>query len=157
MTDWRLDPWSPADARAVARLHGACFDESWSAGDIRRLMDVSRGFGYVLRLGRLAQGFTLNRIVGDDCEILSIGVTPRRRSHGLASRLLEATIHRATTAGASRVILEVAFDNEAGRGLYLRHGFLVIGMREKYYRRDHGRVDSMILAYAIEKDGPGVV
>ena len=112
MSDWRLESWSASDAQAVARLHGSCFDDAWSATVIRRLMDARGGFGFVVRYGRLTQGFVLCRFTGDDCEILSIGVSPRRRRHGVATRMLAAVLWRAAAAGAQRVVLEVAADND---------------------------------------------
>jgi [ribosomal protein S18]-alanine N-acetyltransferase len=149
MSEWRLDPWSVADARAVARLHGACFDDAWSAAVIRRLMDARGGFGFVVRYGRLTQGFVLCRLAGDDCEILTIGVAPRRRRHGVGARLLAAVLRRAAEDGAGRIVLEVAADNDPGRRFYGAHDFSKIGVRPGYYGGGVDGVDALVLARSI--------
>lgn len=149
MSDWRLDPWSVSDARAVARLHGACFDDAWSATVIRRLMDARGSFGFVVRYGRLTQGFVLCRLAGDDCEILTIGVAPRRRRHGVGARLLAAVLWRAAEAGAARVVLEVAADNDPGRQFYAAHDFSEIAVRPGYYGGRANGVDALVLARSI--------
>jgi ribosomal-protein-alanine N-acetyltransferase len=41
--------------------------------------------------------------------------------------------------------LEVRASNQAGRALYARHGFSVIGMRKRYYPAHDGREDAVTM------------
>ena len=65
--------------------------------------------------------------LGDECEILSLGVVPERRRRGIGSALLAAIGEEAGRRGGHRVFLEVAADNAAARALYSTSGFIQVG------------------------------
>lgn len=67
--------------------------------------------------------------------MLTFGVDPQIRGAGLGARLLEAAMFRAKAGDATRMVLEVAGDNDSARGLYERMGFREIGRRPGYYLR----------------------
>ena len=99
--------------------------------------------------GEDAAGFVICRLAADECEIISIGVVPKRRRSAIATALLAAAIARAHGMGAKNVFLEVAADNKAAKGLYRQQGFAETGRRVDYYRRHEGRVDALIMAKEI--------
>lgn len=55
--------------------------------------------------------------------VLSLAVSPSRRSAGVGARLLEAVISEASRAGLRQVALDVAVSNERAIRFYLRQGF----------------------------------
>lgn len=144
-----LRPIRPADLDALARLHARCFPgESWDAPALASILALPGASG------RLAEaedggacGLVLALFAAEDAEILTLGVDPDRRRQGIARALLADVIARAQRAGARRLVLEVAADNEAARRLYGVHGFRPIGERRNYYRRPGGAtIDAWLLA-----------
>lgn len=140
-------PAGPFDLGRMARMHRACFTDGWSRADLAHLLALPGGFGLMARAsdGRFARvenlrsaGFTLSRVVRDECEMLSIGVMPHYRRLGIAEALLLETMIKCRASGAERMFLEVAVDNDAARHLYHGHGFKTVGRRNDYYKRPDG-------------------
>jgi ribosomal-protein-alanine N-acetyltransferase len=78
-------------------------------------------------------GFVIARWLGDECEIMSIGVHPQYRRRGLGRMLME-TVRRTTLAhGKTSWILEVREYNTPALSLYKSIGFLEVGKRRDYY------------------------
>lgn len=63
--------------------------------------------------------------VDEETPELTIAVVPSRRGHGVGSKLLEALLARARTAGFRAVSLSVRRD-EPSVPLYERHGFVTV-------------------------------
>jgi tRNA threonylcarbamoyladenosine biosynthesis protein TsaB len=133
-------------AEPLAMLHRSCFpDDPWNGEAMSRVLGLSGCFGHLAWERGEPCGFVLARDLGDECEILSIGVEPAARRRGLGGRLLRAGIAEARRRGAASVVLEVASDNTAARRLYTALGFLRVGFRPRYYRRRDGLADALIL------------
>lgn len=148
----QIDAIPEGAVEALAILHAACFpDDPWEAGALARIMALSGGFGWLAWEGEHPAGFILVRDLGNECEILSLGVAPRWRRRGIAQELLATAIAEATRRRLPSVVLEVAVDNDAARDLYTGAGFTAVGRRARYYRRPDGRVDAMILRRALPR------
>lgn len=146
----RIAPIPANGAEPLAILHRACFpDDPWEAGALSRIMALSGGFGWLAWEGRAPVGFILVRDLGNECEILSLGVAPRWRRRGIAQSLLATTVAEAERRGLPSLVLEVAIDNEAASNLYAGAGFVAVGRRARYYSRPDGRIDAMILRFAV--------
>jgi len=118
----------PHHAAVFAAIHAAAFaDEPWDAESFAVLLGQPGVFGLLDERG----GMILCRVVADEAEILTIGVTARRR--GLGRALLAAGIEHARAMGAVAMFLEVAAGNLAARGLYAAAGFAEVGVRRGYY------------------------
>lgn len=148
----------PFDLGRLARLHRACFDESWSRADLAHLLALPGGFGLVARLfdggltgldGMRGVGFSLCRVVRDECELLSIGVAPAYRRRRVAAALMRSSMERCYEWGARTMFLEVAIDNASAQRLYEDHGFERVGTRPDYYQRANG---SRVSAYTMRCD-----
>lgn len=83
---------------------------------------------------REAAGFAFWRLLGEDAEILSIGVSPRMQRRGGAGALLRDIIERARAEGVRKLFLEVDVGNSAAAALYVSAGFERIGRRKRYYK-----------------------
>lgn len=141
-------------ANVISALHGLCFDDPWSPFTVRQVLGMPGAFGllavpegYSAPETDLA-GFVLARFAGGECEVLSLAVGKAWRSRGVGRMLLDAAIHRARAAGATKMFLEVAEDNPAAQGLYQKLGFSAVGRREDYYKRRHGPA-AAALTYAL--------
>jgi ribosomal-protein-alanine N-acetyltransferase len=151
----RIAPIPEGAAEALAILHCACFpDDPWEAGALARIMALSGGFGWLAWEGSEPAGFILVRDLGNECEILSLGVAPRWRRRGIAQALLGAAIAEAGHRELPSLVLEVAIDNDAASELYHSAGFVSVGRRARYYARPEGRVDALILRLALPRPQP---
>jgi ribosomal-protein-alanine N-acetyltransferase len=83
-------------------------------------------------------GFAVVQVVGEQAELLTLGVVPERRREGHGRRLLKEAFVRSRERGAEHMFLEVAEDNLPGQELYKAFGFVTVGRRPGYYRSAAG-------------------
>lgn len=96
---------------------------------------------------RIEYGFISLQCAADEAEILNIATIPAARGKGLARALLAEGERLCQVAGARRMFLEVAADNDPAQRLYDRAGYGRVGQRSAYYKRPDGtRMDALILA-----------
>jgi ribosomal-protein-alanine N-acetyltransferase len=135
---WRREPLlseaGPRDAAALASLHAASFQRGWSEDEMERLLLDRAVVAHRATVGRSVVGFILSRIASDEAEILSVGISTRRRGRGLARSLLALHMRSLAGRGVRSVFLEVGDDNVAAKRLYDRAGFREVGRRQGYYR-----------------------
>ncbi len=144
----RLAPIPPAAALSLplSRLHQACFPEDpWDPLAMAQILGMAGLFGRIAWRAEEPAGFALARSLGDECEVLSLGVVAGRRRAGIGSALLDSLCRAAGAAGARSAVLEVAVDNVAARAFYAAQGFAQVGRRRNYYRRGGQSVDALIL------------
>jgi [ribosomal protein S18]-alanine N-acetyltransferase len=135
-----LDPIPRAELDALAALHVLCFpDDAWDSAALATILAMPGVGGRIARTdsGEIL-GLLIDQCVGEDAEVLTLGVSPTERRSGIARALLRDLIARADAAGAVRIVLEVAADNAAAVTLYHSLGFRRQGVRRAYYRRARG-------------------
>jgi ribosomal-protein-alanine N-acetyltransferase len=137
----------PADAAAIAAVHGVSFQRGWGEDEIHRLLIESNVVAHRAVHGRKLIGFIVSRRGGGEAEILSVAVTPAWRGRKLSRSLLDLHLRRLAGLGTRAVFLEVGKNNAPARALYRRAGFHEVGQRQGYYagglaalvlRRDFG-------------------
>src|SRR5262249_49706177 len=130
----------------ISLLHRECFPQDpWDAEAIEQIMSMPGFFGRIGWAGDAPVGFALALALGEEAEIVSLGVVRDHRRCGVGLTILDAICREARLRGADRVVLEVAADNAAARALYTRRGFIVVGCRRNYYPRAEGWADALIL------------
>jgi ribosomal-protein-alanine N-acetyltransferase len=118
----------PAYAPVLAALHAQAFpDEPWSAESFSTLLAQPGVVGLLDERG----GFLVLRLVLDEAEILTLGVT--RKREGIATDLLKAALALLGRREIASLNLEVAAPNVAARALYEKVGFTQTGRRRRYY------------------------
>lgn len=131
----------PGDADRCSELEAILFpgDDPWPARaflaelEARHIHYVAArdgdelvGYAGVARLGRRAPF---------EYEVHTIGVDPAYQGFGIGRRLLDALLEFAGPKGrGGAVYLEVRTDNAAAIGLYESAGFVIMGVRKRYYR-----------------------
>ncbi len=119
---------SPAYAPVFAALHEKAFPhEPWDETSFATMLAQPNMHGFIDERG----GFLLLRIVLDEAEIITIGVTAPRQ--GIATALMAQGIAAAGAAGVKTIHLEVAEDNAPARALYAAQNFSQTGRRRAYY------------------------
>ncbi len=128
---------------ALSVLHRAAFCDGrgWSEDEFTTLL-AQKG----VSLCTTAHAFALIRVIMDEAELLTLATDPAHQRKGEARVTLQDAENRAAEAGATRIFLEVAADNNAARGLYQSSGYTQIGQRPAYYARRGGRpVTALVL------------
>jgi [ribosomal protein S18]-alanine N-acetyltransferase len=142
----RITPLPPGLAVPLAVMHRACFPEDpWDAPALDRILALSGVFGYLACEADAPTGFAVARDLGEEAEVLTVGVLPEARRHGVGRALLDAVLIETRRRGLESIVLEVAADNGAARRLYAGRGFRQVGRRPRYYRRPDSMVDALIL------------
>ena len=137
----------PTEIDAITVIERACFGaDAWSEDLVTASVEGDRNT--VLVDGLDAYGAIA--VAGDVADLERIAVMPSRRRQGIARRLLDALCAAARAQGASRMLLEVAADNDAALGFYETYGFTTISRRAGYYR---GGVDALVMQLDLEEVG----
>jgi ribosomal-protein-alanine N-acetyltransferase len=151
----RIEPLPRGAAGAISLLHRVCFPEDpWDARAIEQIMGIPGFFGRVGWTKTAPVAFALTLALGDEAEIVSLGVLSDHRRCGIGSAILDSVCGEARLRGAERIVLEMASDNEAARALYAGRGFTVVGRRRNYYRRAERLVDALILRVQLPTASP---
>jgi [ribosomal protein S18]-alanine N-acetyltransferase len=83
--------------------------------------------------GHLAAMLVLWLIV-DEAHIATIATHPDFRRQGIGEHLLIAALRSAREEGARRAFLEVRLGNTVAQAMYKKYGFIVAGIRPRYYK-----------------------
>lgn len=138
-------PATPADLDAVTEIELACFGpDAWSSGLVQETLRAGRHT--VLTAG--PDAYAAISVAGDTADLDRIAVMPSRRRQGVARRLLDALVGTAREQGATRMLLEVAADNDAAVALYAAYGFATINRRSRYYRSGS---DALVMQLDLEE------
>ncbi len=86
--------------------------------------------------GRLAAMLVLWLIV-DEAHIATIATHPDFRRQGIGERLMVEALLAARVEGASRAFLEVRASNLGALAMYKKYGFVIVGVRPKYYKNNN--------------------
>ena len=137
----------PADAAAIAALHGVSFRRGWGEDEILRLLVECNMVTQRMTAGGKLVAFIMSRLAVGEAEILSVAIAPAWRGRRLSRQLLDLHLRRLVGLGIRAVYLEVGEHNAPACRLYRRAGFNEIGRRQGYYedgatalvlRRDFG-------------------
>ena len=130
----------------------------WSDKDLRHHMHSEYSWTCFVTLPANSfvhqlQGFLLLRVIGDEAEILSIGVKKRVRRNGIGKYLIEQAKRFSTLHQLRSILLEVAETNRNAVGFYKKQGFLKIGIRNNYYVfSGKNKKNALIMHLPIKKD-----
>lgn len=138
MTEWRIRPAEKSDTAAIVAIEAEAFaSASWGPKAVADGLAERSVAAIVAAVGPASDtpcGFAFWRRIGDEAEILSIGVERRMRRKGCARAMLCGIIERAREHGARSLFLEVDVANAAAAILYQSMGFEKVGRRKRYYR-----------------------
>jgi [ribosomal protein S18]-alanine N-acetyltransferase len=135
------------DLDALARIHAMCFpDAAWDKAALAGILAMQGADARVAEETGRPLGLIFAIILGEEAEVLTIGVAPGARRLGIGRLLLADLYERAQARGARRVVLEVAADNGPALTLYETEGFRTVGLRHGYYQRERGpAIDAWLL------------
>lgn len=142
-----------ADARyasVLAAIHEPCFEDSWDAPAMAALLATPGAVALLAMQDKAGDkqpcGFVLLRAAADEMEVLTLAVLPHTRRRGVARALMQAVRRHAASAGAKKIFIEYARDNQAAHALYESVGYTRDGVRSNYYKNTDGTVSDAITA-----------
>ena len=124
------------DIPAILEIEQECFQEdSFSREQFVYLICRSKGTFYVVvEKERVIAYVSLLFHAGTRyLRIYSIAVHPDFRGKGLGQALMDQTIRTANECKAAKITLEVKVTNAAAIALYMKNGFIPVGVKPNYY------------------------
>ena len=136
-----IDALTRADVARCAELEKQLFDgdDPWPASAFLHEMASRHNHYVAARAANQLVGYAgiarLGLLPPHEYEVHTIGVDPAYQGQGIGRRLLDALLDFASAGSrAGAVYLEVRTDNAAAIALYRGAGFVVVGLRKRYYR-----------------------
>lgn len=124
----------PADLADVMVIERRSFSAPWEESTFRGLMRRPSAALLVAEVDDELVGYSVMWFAADEGELGDIAVLPERRGAGIGRRLLHESIVAAASRGIRSLYLEVRESNGVARGLYVKVGFEVVGVRKQYYK-----------------------
>ena len=123
------------DVPAAHEIDSLSFSLPWPERSFRfELTENPVSRGWVAEVdGRIAAMLVLWFII-DEAHIATIATHPDFRRQGIGEQILLHALRSAYAEGARRAFLEVRAGNVAAQTMYKKYGFIVDGLRPKYYR-----------------------
>jgi len=145
-----LLPMTPLQLDAVMAIETAAYAFPWSRGNF---VD-SLASGYEARVLYDGAGRILGYFVAmagvDELHLLNITVAPQAQHQGHALHMLDALEALCRMRKANQLWLEVRQSNARARAIYLRRGFVHVGVRKGYYPAPQGqREDAVVMSLAV--------
>jgi ribosomal-protein-alanine N-acetyltransferase len=123
------------DVPAVHAIDLLSFSLPWSERSFRfEVAENPAARGWVAETeGRVVAMLVLWFIV-DEAHIATIAVHPDFRRQGIGEQILLHALLAVQSEGARRAFLEVRAGNTEAQAMYRKYGFVVDGVRPKYYK-----------------------
>ena len=109
------------------------------------LIDAPTIAGATCHFDNVFAGFILAQLSNSSGDIIEIITTPSFRRRGIASGLLNAVTSLLQNKQILELFLEVSADNHGAQALYMKNGFVRVGKRDLYYRRQGHFVDAIVM------------
>ncbi len=130
-----MEVMQPKDINSVYEIELLSFSSPWSKATFLSEIIENRFATYIVaRLEGQIIGYGGMWLIIDEAHITTLAVLPAYRKRKLGGKILSALIDLAEQIGALRLTLEVRVSNLPARKLYEKYGFVVRGVRKKYYQ-----------------------
>lgn len=137
--DYHIHPVSRGHAKALSDLHKGCFTKGWSHLEFESFFERAGVFAAIAyHKDHTPVGFVLCWMIGDQCDLLSMGVLEKYRRDGVGIMLLDWSLENAASLGGKYMMLEVNINNTAAQTLYEAQGFEKFSTRKGYYTSSDG-------------------
>ena len=148
--DYYFRPLGLNDLTGMMQIEREVFQLPWSAGQMKDSLLAAhcQTWGIFSEETGVLMGFGVLSIVLDEVELLTLGISSGFHRKGYGEKLLKFLLDKSREAKAEKVFLELPESNQAALNLYLKCGFLKIGLREKYYTApdmNQGREDAILM------------
>ena len=152
------------DLPAVLSIEQQLYAMPWSQGNF--IDSLAAGYAaFVLRAAPTGSaaaaaaapplGYFLAMKGVGEMHLLNISVAPAQQGRGLARLMLDALCQLCREQACEQLWLEVRASNDRARALYLRYGFVEVGLRRAYYPVLQGpREDALLMSLVLRELPP---
>ena len=120
---------------AIAALEAAIFPDAWSRDAIASHLNSPSGIAYLATdEDNNPIGYLLGLLLGEEAELLRVGVLPEHRRRGVGLWLVDVFLFYLKVEDVTACFLEVREGNSAALTLYEECQFVVTGRRKNYYK-----------------------
>ncbi|MFH1523848.1 MAG: ribosomal protein S18-alanine N-acetyltransferase [Chloroflexota bacterium] len=124
-----------ADVPRVAEIDRLSFSLPWPERSFRfEVTENQASRGWVVEAEGCIVAMLVLWLIVDEAHIATIAVHPDFRRQGIGEEILLDALAAAHEDGARRAFLEVRIGNTAAQAMYKKYGFVVDGVRPKYYK-----------------------
>jgi len=141
------------DLTAVLVIEEESFPTPWTEGMFREELSLPFCHDLVATADDIIVGYMSFAVVYDEVHLRNIAVHGDWKGRGVASKLIDEMMRIGTEKGARWATLEVRKRNEQAIKLYKKLGFVVKGIRPRYYTDTHE--DALILWARVSKKKSG--
>lgn len=142
----RREPMTLRDLDAVMALERAVYPFPWTVGNFRDSLAAGHDAWLLRAPDGAVRAYSVTMAGVDETHLLNLAVAPDAQGQGLARGLLDALVVDARLRGHAKVWLEVRLSNVRAHAIYLRYGFVEVGMRRGYYPAGAGlREDARVM------------
>ena len=146
----RFEPMSAKRLDAVLAVEQRSYSNPWSRGNFIDTLAAGHQAQCLLASDALL-GYFVAMPGYQEVHLLNITVAPEYQRQGWAHTMLDALALWARGQRADWVWLEVRVSNVRAQQVYLRRGFVRVGMRKAYYPAAHGeREDAVVMSLRLE-------
>ena len=118
----------------VAELEAICFRDPWSEKSVASELINPLSLWLVALDGERVAGYVGSQSVMGESDMMNVAVHPDYRRQGIAEKLCVALVNALKEKGNHCLTLEVRASNEPAKALYVKLGFVQVGLRKNYYR-----------------------
>jgi ribosomal-protein-alanine N-acetyltransferase len=141
-----LDRMEESDLEEILQMETSVDLSPWSRPSFLEEMKLPFSHCYVLRKGEPPAvqtiGYLCFRTVGDESDLLKMGIHPKERRKGYGRQLMRFYTGFCQSEGIRTFHLETGSSNEAAIGLYRSFSYYPVGVRPRFYR---GREDALLM------------
>lgn len=142
-----IEKMSQGDIDEVQIIDSSSYHSPWSKKAWLEEFQNPLSYCYVVKImgeknPEKIIGFICFRIVGEESELLNIGVHPKERLKGIGKGLMNFYIDYCKERGVRSFFLEVSVNNLSAFHLYQTFHYQIIGTRKKFYS---GEVDALLM------------
>ncbi len=124
-----------ADVAAVSAIDQMSFTLPWPERSFRyEVSENPTARCWVAEVDGQIAGMLVLWFIVDEAHIATIATHPNLRRKGIGEQLLRHALLAVRDEGAKRAFLEVRVSNLAAQALYRKYGFVVDGIRPRYYK-----------------------
>lgn len=131
--DFKIIPFDETHIDEIFEIEKLCFATPWTIESLNGELHNAFAKYFVAVCDNKVIGYAGIWNIIDEGHITNIAVHPDYRSCGVGNSLLNKLIQVCKGLGIFSLTLEVRKSNINAQKLYEKHGFIVEGMRKRYY------------------------
>ncbi|MEI6132026.1 MAG: ribosomal protein S18-alanine N-acetyltransferase [Bacillota bacterium] len=133
MSEIIFEPLKKSHIEGIIGIEKKCFQSPWSKEAFLKETENEIAYYIIAIENGEILGYGGMWLILDEGHITNIAVEPSRQREGIAKKIVENLILKASEEKVVAMTLEVRVNNTAAINLYKKFGFFNAGIRKNYY------------------------